>query len=79
MRSDAIADETANWCNSGGGSEGDDLQSRLASSNGALQSLLRRLSHGMEDLMPNGHGRARMKVMLRLRKPGPMTCKIPGQ
>ena len=52
----------------GGGSEGDDLQSRLASSNGALQSLLRRLSHGMEDLMPNGHGRARMKELLAMLK-----------
>ena len=47
---------------SGAGSEADDLQSRLASSNGALQSLLRRLSTGMEDLLPNAHGRARMKV-----------------
>jgi len=46
----------------GGGSEADELQSRLASSNGALQSLLRRLSNGMEDLLPNSHGRARMKV-----------------
>jgi hypothetical protein len=47
---------------SGGGSDADDLQSRLAASNGALQSLLRRLSTGMEDLLPNAHGRARMKV-----------------
>jgi hypothetical protein len=51
------------YVHSGSGSEADDLQSRLASSNGALQSLLRRLSNGMEDLLPNSHGRARMKVL----------------
>ena len=58
---------------SGGGSDADDLQSRLAASNGALQSLLRRLSTGMEDLLPNAHGRARMKV------PQSVSCPLVGR
>ena len=64
---------------SGGGSDADDLQSRLAASNGALQSLLRRLSTGMEDLLPNAHGRARMKVSHSLSCPfvgGLSWCRV---
>ncbi|KAJ1486129.1 armadillo-type protein [Baffinella frigidus] len=41
----------------------DSVQSRLASSNGALQNLLARLGTGIEDLMPSG-GRVRMKELL---------------
>ena len=48
--------------------DGDDLQSRLAQSNGALQNLLRRLSTGMDDMLPNMHGRARMKELLGMLK-----------
>lgn len=50
----------------GGGAPGemDDALSRLASSNTVLQNLIRRLGTGLEDLLPNMHGRARMKELL---------------
>eukprot|EP00281_Chroomonas_sp_CCMP1168_P032532 CAMPEP_0206242120 /NCGR_PEP_ID=MMETSP0047_2-20121206/16880_1 /ASSEMBLY_ACC=CAM_ASM_000192 /TAXON_ID=195065 /ORGANISM="Chroomonas mesostigmatica_cf, Strain CCMP1168" /LENGTH=637 /DNA_ID=CAMNT_0053667103 /DNA_START=66 /DNA_END=1975 /DNA_ORIENTATION=- len=46
----------------------DDALSRLASSNNALQNLIRRLGTGLEDLLPNVHGRARMKEVLQCLK-----------
>eukprot|EP00960_Hanusia_phi_P048761 759141-Hanusia_phi.AAC.2 len=49
---------------SSGAGDSDDVQSRLSGTSSALQTLLRRLGNGMEDLLPNASGRARMKELL---------------
>jgi len=67
---DMAAEGGAGGAAGGGGAPGemDDALSRLASSNNVLQNLIRRLGTGLEDLLPNMHGRARMKEILTVLK-----------